>query len=82
MVKFFTVAFRQINSYVYSTKWLSLKRGFDGREHGFRGCGGLDGLGGFGGFNGLGRFGRFNGLGGFGGFDRLSGFGGFDGFLF
>ena len=54
--------------------WLSLKRGFVGYRHEFRGCdrlGGLDRLvrpEGFGGFDQLGEFDRFGGLGGLGGF--------------
>ena len=42
---------------------LSLKRRFDGCEHGFDGCDGLGGLRGFGGFNKLSRFGGFSGFG-------------------
>ena len=53
---------------------LSLKRGFDGCEHGFGRC---DGLGRLGRFNGLSRFGGFDGLDGFGGCDGFSGFGRF-----
>ena len=53
--------------------WLSLKRGFGGYRHEFRGCDRLGGLGrlvgpeGFGGFDRLSEFDRFGGLGGLGG---------------